>query len=126
MELGWWSVAAAVGSPDEPGPGAAPRGVSLVIAGLVYFGIAKLLQSIIGRGAAGLLNEVTSGQPDIPKSLTRLIEDILVSLARSLAQGMDDLALPVLIAGAAVFAASFFIPIGRIPIGRRLVSRSGE
>ena len=95
-------------------------GVSLVIAGLVYFGIAKLLQSIIGQGSAGLLNEITSGQPDIPESLTRLIGDILVSLARNLAQGMDDLALPVLIAGAAVFAASFFIPIGR-----RLVSRSG-
>ena len=95
-------------------------GVSLVIAGLVYFGIAKLLQSIIGQGAAGLLNEVTSGQPDIPESLTRLIGDILVSFARNLAQGMDDLALPVLIAGAAVFAASFFIPIGR-----RLISRSG-
>ncbi len=95
-------------------------GVSLVIAGLVYFGIAKLLQSIIGRGAAGLLDEITSGQPNIPESLTRLIEDILVSFARNLAQGMDDLALPVLIAGAAVFAASFFIPIGR-----RLVSRSG-
>ena len=96
-------------------------GVSLVIAGLAYLGIAKLLQSIISRGGTGLLNDVANGQPDVPESLARLIGDILVSFARNLAQGMDDLALPVLIAGAAVFAASFFVPLGR-----RLVSRSGE
>ena len=103
------------------GRGLRRAGVSLVIAGLVYLGIAKLLQSIISRNADGLLNEVTSGQPDIPESLMALIGDILVSFTRSLTTGLNDVAWPTLIAGAAVFAASFFIPIGR-----RLVAGSGE
>ena len=96
-------------------------GVSLVIAGLVYLGIVKLLLSMVGLDLAGPLNEVTNWQPDIPESLMRLIEGILVSLIHEVTQGLDDLAIPALIAGAAVFAASFFIPIGR-----RMVSRSGE
>ena len=51
-------------------------GVSLVIAGLVYLGIVKLLLSMVGLDVAGPLNEVTNWQPDIPESLMRLIEDI--------------------------------------------------
>ncbi len=96
-------------------------GVSVVIAGLVYLGIVKLLLSMVGLDLAGPLNEVTNWQPDIPESLMRLIEGILVSLIHEVTQGLDDLAIPALIAGAAVFAASFFIPIGR-----RMVSRFGE
>ena len=103
------------------GRGLRRAGASLVIAGVAYLGIAKLLQSIISRGGTGLLNDVANGQPDVPESLTRLIGDILVSVTHNLAQGMDDLAFPVLIAGVAVFAASYLVPLGR-----RLVSRSGE
>ena len=96
-------------------------GVSLVIAGLVYLGIEKLLLPRLGLDIAGLMNEVNGRQPDIPESLTRLIQDILVSVINEVTLSLDDLAIPALIAGVAVFAASYLVPLGR-----RLVSRSAE
>ena len=106
-----------------PNVGRGPRrvGASLVIAGLVYLGITKLLLSRVGLDIAGLMNEVTGRQPDVPESITRLIQDILVSVIHEVSLGLDDLAIPALIAGVAVFAASYLVPLGR-----RLVSRSGE
>ncbi len=96
-------------------------GVSLVLAGLVYLVLAKLVQSAISDRGGDLLDQAAGGRTDIPESLARLLEDLLVSFARNLAAGLDDVAIPVLIAGAAVFAASFFVPLGR-----RLVSRLRE
>ena len=96
-------------------------GVSLVVAGLVYLGVTKLLLPRIGLDITGLMNEVTGTQPDIPESLARLIQGILVSVINEVTLSLDDLAIPALIAGVAVFAASY-----AVPLGRRLVSRSEE
>ena len=105
----------------DVGRGLRRVGVSLVIAGLIYLGITKLLLPMAGLGIAGPMNEVTSGQLDIPEPLARLIQDVLVSVINEVTLSVDDLALPVLIAGAVVFAASFFVPLGR-----RLIFRSSE
>ncbi len=96
-------------------------GVCLAIAGIIYFAIAKLVQSVVPDRGADLLDQAAGGQADIPESAMRLVSDLLVSFTSNLARGLDDVAIPVLIAGAAVFAASFFVPLGR-----RLVSRLRE
>ena len=105
----------------DVGRGLRRVGVCLVIAGLIYFAIAKLMQSVVPDRGADLLDQVAGGQADIPESAMRLVSDLLVSFTSNLVQGLDDVAIPVLIAGGAVFAASFLVPLAR-----RWVSRSGE
>ena len=96
-------------------------GASLTIAGVLYFSGAKILQSMITDWTARTMEEVTGREPDFPLSLTELASDLLESGAHQLADGVTGTSLIVLIAGTVVFGASFFVPLGR-----RLVSRSGE
>lgn len=103
------------------GRGLRRLGLCLVIAGLIYFAIAKLMQSIVPDRGADLMDQAARGQADIPESAMRLVSDLLVSFTSNLVQGLDDVAMPVLIAGVVVFAASFFVPLGR-----RLVFRLKE
>ena len=105
----------------DVGRGLRRVGVSLVMAGLGYLAITKLLLPMVGLDVAGLMNQVTGRQPGISESLTRLILDILASVINEVAMSVDDLALPVLIAGVVAFAASFFLPMGR-----RLIARLRE
>ena len=96
-------------------------GSSLTIAGALYFSGAKILQSMITDWTARMMEEVTAREADFPLSLTELASDLLESGAHQLVDGVASTSLIFMIAGAAVFAASYLVPLGR-----RIVSRSGE
>ena len=84
-------------------------GLTLFLTGLVFFVTAKVLdskivdwmQDLVERGA----NEVTG----IPPSVTDLGGDLLVSFGQQLTSGFAGPSLAVLIIGAVLFGASFFI-----------------
>ena len=59
-------------------------GVCLVIAGLMYLGIAKLMQFAISNRGEDLIDQAARGQTDIPESAMRLVSDLLVSFTRNL------------------------------------------
>ncbi len=93
-------------------------GVTLAAAGGVSIGgcfvTAKILESVLPGRLEIPLEDVGGG---VPPSLAALTSDFVASAARQLAQGAAEVAVIVLIAGAAALAASF-IPL----LYRRLMS----
>ena len=84
-------------------------GLSLFLTGLVFFVTAKVLDSKIVDWLEELVERGVDQVTGVPPSVTELGGDLLVSFGQQLTSGFAGPALAVLIIGALLFGASFFI-----------------
>ena len=84
-------------------------GLTLLLTGIVFFVGAKVLESQLPDRLQDLVERGTSQVSGVPPSVTDLGGDLLVSFGDQLATGMATPALIVLIVGALIFVASFFV-----------------
>jgi hypothetical protein len=84
-------------------------GLTMLLTGAVTFAIGKVLQSRVPEELANAVSFSASGVSDFPRSVADLSSDLLVSYGQSLLSGVTDFSLAVLIIGAVLFVASFFV-----------------
>ena len=87
-------------------------GLTLLLAGAVTFALGKVLESRVPEQLADFvkLSATTAGTvSDFPASVANLSADLLVSYGQSLTSGVASFSLGVLIVGAVLFGASFFV-----------------
>ena len=84
-------------------------GVSLFSTGLIFFVGAKVAQSIVPDRLQELVEREADQVAGVPSSVTSLGGDLLISFGRQLTQGFEGIALTLLIIGAILVVASFFV-----------------
>ena len=86
-------------------------GISLVVAGGVFFIVGKIFESRVVDWLISAVDKVTEKVPGIPNTAVNLATDIVLSFGQQLTQGFAGPALTVLIVGALLFAASIVLSI---------------
>ena len=84
-------------------------GLTLFLTGLVIFIGGKVMESQLPGRLRELVAHRAGQVSDIPPSVTDLVGDLLVSFGNQLAEGIAAPALILLIVGALLFGASFFV-----------------
>ena len=84
-------------------------GLTLFLTGVVFFATGKVLESQIPDRLKDLVERGANEVSGVPPSVTDLGGDLLVSFGHQLTSGFAGPALSVLIIGALLFGASFFI-----------------
>jgi hypothetical protein len=84
-------------------------GLTLMLTGLVFLVIGKVLESQVPDRLRELVEGGSGGTGGVPASVNALGGDLLVSFGKHLSGGFDGPALAVLIIGAVLFGASFFV-----------------
>ncbi len=84
-------------------------GLTLMLTGLVFLVIGKVLESQAPDRLRELVERGSGGTGSVPSSVNALGGDLLVSFGKHMVGGIDGLALAVLIIGAVLFGASFFV-----------------
>jgi hypothetical protein len=80
-----------------------------MLTGLVFLVIGKVLESQVPDRLRELAEGGSGVTGGVPASVNALGGDLLVSFGKHLTSGIDGPALAVLIIGAALFGASFFV-----------------
>jgi hypothetical protein len=84
-------------------------GLTLMLTGLVFLVIGKVLESQVPDRLRELVEEGSGGTGGVPASVNALGGDLLASFGKQLTGGIDGPALAVLIIGAVLFGASFCV-----------------
>ena len=84
-------------------------GLTLFLTGVVFFAVGKVLESQLPDRLQDLVERSASQVSGIPASVTDLGGDLLVSFGNQLTTGIAAPALTLLIIGALLFGASFFV-----------------
>lgn len=84
-------------------------GLTLLLTGVVLLVIGKVLQSQVPDRLRELVERDPGGMGGVPASVNALGGDLLASFGKHLTGGFDGPALAVLIIGALLFGASFFV-----------------
>lgn len=84
-------------------------GLTLLLTGAVFLVTGKVLQSQVPGRLRELVEGNSGGTGGVPASVNALGGDLLVSFGKQLTGGIDGPALAVLIIGAVLFGASFFV-----------------
>jgi hypothetical protein len=84
-------------------------GLTLLLTGIFFLVAAKLMESQVPDRLRELVEEDAAGLGGVPASVNDLGGDLLVSFGKHLTGGLDGPALAVLIIGAVLFVASFFV-----------------
>ncbi|NQW23439.1 MAG: hypothetical protein HQ475_08355 [SAR202 cluster bacterium] len=89
-------------------------GIVLLFTGVVFFVIGKIAESEVPDRLTSLIETGADKASDIPPSVTDLGGDIMISFGSQLTNGFAGPSLSLLIIGAILFGASFFVfPIKR-------------
>jgi hypothetical protein len=80
-----------------------------MLTGLVFLVIGKVLESQVPDRLRELVESEAGGIGGVPASVNALGADLLSSFGKHLTSGFDGPALAVLIIGAVLFGASFFV-----------------
>ena len=84
-------------------------GLTLFMTGLVFFIVGKVLESQVPDRLQELVEQGATQVSGTPPSVTDLGGDLLVSFGQQLTSGFSAPALTLLIVGAVLFGASFFV-----------------
>jgi hypothetical protein len=84
-------------------------GLTLLLTGAVFLVTSKVLQSQVPDRLRELVENDSGGMGGVPASVNALGGDLLASFGKHLSSGFDGPALAVLIIGAVLFGASFFV-----------------
>ena len=95
-------------------------GLTLLLTGVVFFVAGKVLESQLPDRLQDLVERSTSQVSGMPASVTDLGGDLLVSFGNQLTTGIAAPALTLLIIGALLFGASFFV--GYVVLLLKLIS----
>ena len=84
-------------------------GLALMLTGGVFFGLGKVLESKLPDRLAELVERGAEEISAIPPSVTILGGDLLISFGKNITGGIAAPSLTLIIVGAVLFAASFFV-----------------
>ena len=88
-------------------------GLALMLTGGFYFVLGKVLESQVPDRLAEVVERGAEEVPAVPPSVTILGGDLLISFGKSITAGFAAPSLTLIIVGAILFAASFFVFIVR-------------